>query len=47
MVSSPASLRVGATILGVELALLLTGYVSAKLGGADPRRAIRRLQASG
>ena len=26
----------------VELALLLTGYVSAKLGGADPGRAIVR-----
>ena len=42
MVASPVSMRVVATIIGVELALLLTGYVSAKLGGADPGRAIVR-----
>ncbi len=42
MVTSPLSWRVAATIAGVELALFLTGYVSSKLGGADPGRAILR-----
>lgn len=42
MVLSPVSLRVGATVVGVELALALTGYTSARLGGAASGRAIIR-----
>ena len=42
MVASPAEIRVVATLIGVALALLLTGYTSARLGGARPGRAMAR-----
>lgn len=42
MVASPESVRVPATMIGVELALCLTGFTSAKLGAAPPLRAMLR-----
>lgn len=42
MLASPVDIRVAATIVGVELALSLTGYTSARLGGANPWRAVAR-----
>ena len=38
----PASYRIPATVIVVGLALLMTGYVSARLGGAPTRPAMRR-----
>lgn len=38
----PPSLRIPVTVAAVLVALALTGYVSARLGGAAPRRAIVR-----
>lgn len=42
MVLSPGSARVWATLIGVELALALTGYTSAHLGNASPARPVSR-----
>ena len=42
MVASPPQVRVWATLLGVEVALSLTGFASAKLGGAKPWAAMFR-----
>ncbi len=43
----PPSLRVPITFVAVLLALALTGWVSARLGGATPRRAIYRVVIGG
>lgn len=43
----PAGARVVVCFLGVGLALLLTGAVSARLGNADPRRAVLRTVGGG
>ncbi len=42
MVLSPASVRVWATVAAVSVALLLTGYTSAHLGGGSPVRPMSR-----
>lgn len=42
MLISPPHTRIWATLLGVELALSLTGFTSAKLGGASPWRPMVR-----
>lgn len=42
MLVSPPWARVWATLAGVEIALSLTGYTSARLGGASPWRAMTR-----
>lgn len=42
MVLSPASMRIVATVVAVLIALLLTGLISARLGGAKPLRPIVR-----
>ena len=42
MLASPTQVRVRATLIGVELALMLTGYTSARLGCAPPWRAVGR-----
>ena len=39
----PPSTRIPVTFVAVLIALALTGWVSARLGGADPRRAIGRV----
>jgi VIT1/CCC1 family predicted Fe2+/Mn2+ transporter len=41
------SARIWVTVVAVVLALCLTGYVSARLGGAPPQRAIVRLVVGG
>ena len=38
----PVTIRIPATVIVVGLALLMTGYVSARLGGAPTRPAMRR-----
>jgi len=43
----PESLRVGATLIAVVLALVVTGWLSASAGGASRRRAILRNIAGG
>ncbi|MEV6630250.1 VIT family protein [Actinoplanes sp. NPDC051470] len=43
----PASARVPVTFVAVAVALTLTGWLSARLGGAATRRAITRLVAGG
>lgn len=43
----PPSTRIVATFAAVLVALGLTGYVSARLGGADRRRAVLRTMAGG
>lgn len=43
----PASARVPVTFVAVAVALALTGWLSARLGGAGTRRAITRLVAGG
>lgn len=43
----PASSRVPVTFVAVLVALGITGWVSARLGGADPRRAILRVVVGG
>lgn len=42
MVLAPADLRVGATVASVLIALLVTGFASARVGGAPAGRAIVR-----
>ena len=43
----PASTRIPVTFVAVLLALALTGLVSARLGGADARRAVSRVVIGG
>ena len=43
----PASLRIPVTVAAVLVALGITGWVSAHLGGADPRRAALRVTIGG
>ncbi|SBS77362.1 Fe(2+)/Mn(2+) transporter pcl1 [uncultured Mycobacterium sp.] len=43
----PPSLRVPITFVSVLIALALTGWLSARLGGANPRRAIYRVVIGG
>ncbi|EHB58407.1 protein of unknown function DUF125 transmembrane [Mycolicibacterium rhodesiae JS60] len=43
----PASIRVPITFVAVLLALTITGWISARLGGATPRRAIYRVVIGG
>lgn len=43
----PAAARIGATFVAVLVALALTGYVSARLGDADPKRAVLRTMFGG
>lgn len=43
----PMSTRVPVTFVAVLIALAITGFVSARLGGADPRRAILRVVVGG
>ncbi len=43
----PASTRVPVTFVAVLAALAITGVVSARLGGADPRRAVLRVVVGG
>lgn len=38
----PASIRIPATFVAIIVALALTGYISARLGDADPKRAMWR-----
>jgi len=38
----PGAARIPATVVAVTLALVLTGWVSAKLGNAEPRKAVLR-----
>ena len=40
---TPAGVRIQATVLAVVLALIVTGYFSAKAGGASRRRAVVRV----
>ncbi|WP_246226999.1 VIT1/CCC1 transporter family protein [Propioniciclava coleopterorum] len=42
MVLAPADVRVGVTVGSVLVALFLTGFASARVGGAPPARAIAR-----
>lgn len=43
----PSSTRIPITFFSVLIALAITGLVSARLGGADPRRAILRVTVGG
>jgi VIT1/CCC1 family predicted Fe2+/Mn2+ transporter len=43
----PPSTRIPVTFAAVLIALAVTGWVSARLGGADPRRAITRVVIGG
>ena len=43
----PPSMRVPITFVAVLLALAVTGFISARLGGANPRRAIYRVVIGG
>nr|WP_221217883.1 MULTISPECIES: VIT family protein [unclassified Mycolicibacterium] len=43
----PPSIRVPITFVAVLLALTITGWISARLGGANPRRAIYRVVIGG
>ncbi len=43
----PASVRIPITFVAVLLALAITGWVSARLGGADPHRATKRVVIGG
>lgn len=43
----PPSLRIPVTFVAVLIALGITGWVSARLGGADPRRATLRVTVGG
>jgi VIT1/CCC1 family predicted Fe2+/Mn2+ transporter len=42
MVTTPAAVRLPVTVLAVLVALVITGYVSARLGGARPLRPVVR-----
>ena len=43
----PAPLRIPVTVAAVLVALAITGWVSARIGGADPRRATLRVTVGG
>jgi vacuolar iron transporter family protein len=43
----PAPARIPVTVAAVLVALSITGWVSARLGGADPRRAMLRVMVGG
>ena len=43
----PPASRIWITFVSVMLALVITGWTSARLGGADPRRAIMRVTVGG
>ncbi|MBN9098576.1 MULTISPECIES: VIT family protein [unclassified Pseudonocardia] len=43
----PPALRVPVTVVAVLIALALTGVVSARIGGGDPRRAVLRVVVGG
>ena len=43
----PPSTRIPVTFVAVLIALAITGFVSARLGGADPRRAVIRVVIGG
>lgn len=43
----PAPLRIPVTVAAVLVALAITGWVSARVGGADPRRATLRVTVGG
>jgi VIT1/CCC1 family predicted Fe2+/Mn2+ transporter len=43
----PPSVRIPVTFVAVLIALAITGWVSARLGGADPIRATRRVVIGG
>jgi vacuolar iron transporter family protein len=43
----PASTRIGVTVAAVLLALAMTGWVAARLGGAKPLRTILRVTVGG
>jgi VIT1/CCC1 family predicted Fe2+/Mn2+ transporter len=43
----PPSIRVPVTFVAVLIALAITGWLSARLGGANPRRAIYRVVIGG
>ncbi|MBV8347195.1 MAG: VIT family protein [Mycolicibacterium sp.] len=43
----PAPLRIPVTVAAVLVALAITGWVSARIGGADPRRAALRVTVGG
>lgn len=43
----PPHARIPITFVGVLLALALTGWMSARLGGADPGRATKRVLIGG
>ncbi|WP_405917465.1 VIT family protein [Streptomyces sp. NBC_00728] len=47
IVLPPAAWRLGVTVVSVLAALALTGWSSARLGSADPRRAVLRNTAGG
>ena len=42
IVATPSAIRLPVTVVAVLAALVLTGYVSARLGGARPTRAVIR-----
>lgn len=44
---TPESIRIQATFVSVLAALALTGYLGAKIGGANPMRAVLRVVAGG
>ena len=43
----PPSTRIPVTFIAVLIALAVTGWISARLGGADPRRAVTRVVIGG
>ncbi len=43
----PAGLRIPVTVVAVLIALAITGWISARLGGSDPRRATMRVLIGG
>lgn len=47
MVLSPAGIRLPVTLVAVAIALMLTGYLSARVGGSPPLRAILRVLTGG
>ncbi|WP_284226696.1 VIT1/CCC1 transporter family protein [Mycobacterium antarcticum] len=47
IIALPPSVRIPVTFVAVLIALALTGSISARLGGADPRRAVLRVTLGG
>lgn len=47
VVLAPAELRISATVIAVLIALVATGYISAKVGGASKTRAVIRVIVGG